>query len=820
MPIYTPEGRITAPQVVQSRGRDVAAQQDGFNSVARGLSDVATNADRAADEQANIYAAKAISDAKSQWTRAALERQESAEGDAAGFSQSLGSDFKRYADEAIDAAPPRAKAKMRMAFNDYENQLRTNGMAFEATKRVAYRGDLLGATIEQNRNTLLTDPAQFEDLLADTLDAIDGMGLPEDKARAFEDAAREGMAKSAMSALIESDPKGAFDALNSGDWDGFLDPEDKGRLLSVAKAKADAVFVSERSQEINDQMGGEYFGDAADLLRDFEGFRSGTYYDVNHDRLGYGSDTITTRDGRVLKVKKGDVVSREDAERDLARRIKEETRQARDDVGPAWDVLPPSAKAALISVAYNYGSLPKDVVAAIRTGDTLKVAYAVDQLAGHNKGVNAKRRRKEAAIIRGSDPSAIMNDNLAQVEDPVLRGKIARETASLYALDEQARERQRAAADLERSQRVAELEVGISQGSASYGDIEEAYAAGDLTPDQWSTLTRRKDSAVAAAEKAAEKLNKAVARVEAGGLTPFSADDRAAVDLIFDNSDRTPEGGLSLTARTGIAPSEYLATIKGGLADGDVEAYQTASMLQDVAPNVYANDKGTQKKVTEFRGFTSLGYSPEDAVRRVNRTQDEKKAFAVLDPEINKEIGKISLADAGGNGWFTDVEDANAASYMADFNAIYAENRRDGLAPNESLSVAREQIMRVWGVSNVTGSKEIVRHPPERYYPADMNGHEYIGEQAKADAVDVSDSGVSSVRLMADYVTESDIRAGKPPRYRLFYIDEHGIAQAAPGHFQPVPNDDATRAARKDEFTSRHQRKLKIRQDILEQPMP
>jgi len=143
-------------------------------------------------------------------------------------------------------------------------------------------------------------------------------------------------------------------------------------------------------------------GGAAALLRRFEGFRETPYWDVNALRTGYGSDTITRADGSVERVSAGTVVSREDAERDLARRVREFEGKASDQVGAsAWQALPDGARAALTSVAYNYGSLPNSVVEAVATGDTDAIASAVEGLQGHNAGVNRNRRLQEAAVIRG-----------------------------------------------------------------------------------------------------------------------------------------------------------------------------------------------------------------------------------------------------------------------------------------------------------------------------------------------------------------------------------------------------------------------------------
>lgn len=143
-------------------------------------------------------------------------------------------------------------------------------------------------------------------------------------------------------------------------------------------------------------------GDALSLLRDFEGFRESPYWDVNAYRVGYGSDTITRPDGTVVQVEEGMTVTREDAERDLARRAQEFATIAKRQVGSdVWTSMPTNVTAALTSIAYNYGSLPERILDAARSGDTEALADAVEGLAEDNNGVNRDRRMREAAIIRG-----------------------------------------------------------------------------------------------------------------------------------------------------------------------------------------------------------------------------------------------------------------------------------------------------------------------------------------------------------------------------------------------------------------------------------
>ena len=135
------------------------------------------------------------------------------------------------------------------------------------------------------------------------------------------------------------------------------------------------------------------------MIKQHEGFKSSTYWDVNAHRLGYGSDTITNLDGSVRRVKKGDTVTREQAELDLSRRTQEFMNSAANTIGKDYfNRLPSTAQASLTSLTYNYGSLDKlpSVVKAARSGNLMELSRAIENLGSHNKGVNRKRRFQEA----------------------------------------------------------------------------------------------------------------------------------------------------------------------------------------------------------------------------------------------------------------------------------------------------------------------------------------------------------------------------------------------------------------------------------------
>ena len=138
------------------------------------------------------------------------------------------------------------------------------------------------------------------------------------------------------------------------------------------------------------------------LIQQFEGYRASPYWDVNAHRAGYGSDTVTLSDGSVVPVRPGMTVSRADADRDLTRRLNTEfIPRAASQVGAkVWASLPEHVTAPLVSIAYNYGSLPSNIVEAVKSGDPERIAQAIEARAGDNGGVNAKRRAQEAALVR------------------------------------------------------------------------------------------------------------------------------------------------------------------------------------------------------------------------------------------------------------------------------------------------------------------------------------------------------------------------------------------------------------------------------------
>jgi hypothetical protein len=150
---------------------------------------------------------------------------------------------------------------------------------------------------------------------------------------------------------------------------------------------------------------------AYNLIIKYEGFNATAKWDVNNWRIGHGSSTITLDDGSIYRLsddrsnKPTITITVKDADRDLRRRISDEfIPKVKKSLGSnAYDVWEAGTIAALTSICYNYGSLPKSIINAAKTKTTRTLINAVQALETDNAGINKTRRNKEADYIADAE---------------------------------------------------------------------------------------------------------------------------------------------------------------------------------------------------------------------------------------------------------------------------------------------------------------------------------------------------------------------------------------------------------------------------------
>lgn len=438
---------------------------------------------------------------------------------------------------------------------------------------------------------------------------------------------------------------------------------------------------------------------AAAILRNFEGFRATPYWDVNADRVGYGSDTITRADGSVVRVTKGMRVSREDAERDLKRRVAEFQTAAARDTGEAWNDLSPDQQAALTSVAYNYGSLPKRVVRAIQTGDANAIADAVESLSDHNGGVNRKRREAEAAIIRGG-ASIPASWNERPKLDAVLL-ELENDPAYLrLGVDQREKVRSSVVSRYEKqnkeAEKAAKIELTRSTVEQAVQDFEDRNAAAAYIKKTITDPETRED--------ALAMLNTEYNRIDENKRL----EEKQRFDEVYDAVANAVDSGDMTGALQAIPadlPGEQKIQLRKLITDG-----RAASDDLDTYNKILALKLGTPEEQAQFRDMSLkpfIGKLKPSTIEALQKDQEALKkkvsetgkaptfetAAAALDQRM-RELG----IDTGAKAQPGDLQTARAIRRLMAENTQAAIDRagRD-LTPLEVEKVMDETFMQFRG---------------------------------------------------------------------------------------------------------------------------
>lgn len=566
------------------------------------------------------------------------------------------------------------------------------------------------------------------------------------------------------------------------------------------------------------------------LIRKKEGFRTTAYWDVTAWRTGYGSDTYTTADGAVHRVTKDSVITQEDAERDLDRRINTEFMPAAvGAVGAdAWSKLSPAAQAVMVSLSYNYGSGAwKDsltgVAAAAKSGDPTLIANSVRNLAGHNGGVNAGRRNAEADLVLGG--TGVGGPPPAYQEYLTPDQKAATDRIAERALQDQINSSQ-AAADAQRSADQDAALLGIMEGPDPQGTYDNARKEGLFGSAE---EVKRAETALKEREKTDTETQRGLDIIS--GAAPAdrnSTSDKKAVNGAFNaalSAGADPEAAArSAFDRTGIIPPDFAKGLIGGAQSKDPAQVQgslaSAASLLGKDPNAFNGVANSGKLVDDAFEFTrrttELGESAEDAAKAIMESRLRPPLAAAAQEEALKSFRKdflkpeaieAGLAVAAENGWGTDGAVPVGAETGGDaMRSIYKGLAEEGFRkfndPERAISYAATEMGRRFGVFNGT----LTQYPPDKAgvpaLPGADDPHAWVAEQAAAAAtemfgqeykpgeivlVPVEERGVSTRGAFTGLPTPIPGKKGKASApYSVVVVPEDGSPiMVVPGVFLP-----------------------------------
>lgn len=449
-----------------------------------------------------------------------------------------------------------------------------------------------------------------------------------------------------------------------------------------------------------------------------------------------------------------------------------------------------------------------------------------------------------AKKMGGGSPNVASNERFSGLDVAQVVGLQEQAESQIAAISRQ----EQAALTAQLAQIKGSLQLGIATGDTNI--TPHTILSSPLQDDDKAQLIKSYNEA----NEAGIAVGQAMPLLREGKLgsavDPYDSKGKKLVDDIYDKTssavgeDQRQPLAEEIVRQAGVVPKTVLNSIRRGLTDTNVAnveaAAQQAARIAAINPAALARREGgaeVQKRADDFNYFVnSLNMSPEDAAKRIAEMNDpdkqrDRKALEPAAKEFRKQLEGEDLGSLFDESWLPANDpdigftEGQALGIQAEYQAIaedqfFQANGNAELAKNR----AKEEMKRLYGVTNVTGRPVVMKYPPERYWPkntasegglfgigADPLGYaktqlhaEIAGRDAEFDP--------ESVQFVATPATEQMIKRGEMPGYAVFYTDKDGVMQTFPGmlwrpDFKPaqaaIDNRQMQReaeAAQEDEF--------------------
>lgn len=449
--------------------------------------------------------------------------------------------------------------------------------------------------------------------------------------------------------------------------------------------------------------------------------------------------------------------------------------------------------------------------------------------------------------VKASD-IALAQTQVNQIEDPDLRSIASAELNLLY----DTRRRQESEALLEYETRLTERD------RLTEAEIRTDHNLADAAQNQLIKELRR----IRADEMV---VTDTIAALNAGQkFNVFDNDQRDAIDKTFraslgDEGPMSPNGqaaAADISLRSGIMPKTMFTSVRGALSGGDPASFASAAEFtsqvlqrQPNAIDAYGGSEEVRGHLADYTFYSQFmgaedaaarvieNNSPEMKAKRKNLSEAARAAAQELAPEdVTEFLGERSGVTVNA------PQEAQMAPIMDDYDRLF----RDAFTATGDAELAKNraltELSRIYGPNMVTGDRTIMKYPPQRSYPADVNapsGQEYkwmtdqvveavspLAGQGFVDratmfivrgmALDpnLQSSGENlGVRLVSDEITRREIARNQPPSYTLYYTDSDGVTQMAPERFYFDPS--GINSTDRGEFDAARQREIESRNILM-----
>jgi hypothetical protein len=468
--------------------------------------------------------------------------------------------------------------------------------------------------------------------------------------------------------------------------------------------------------------------------------------------------------------------------------------------------------------------------------DSLVAQRAIAPAEAEQKRVGLQKELYQATVLSGLDESGDKLGYIKAIADgdggplqPQEKDRLVDRLRAAYnddlALTRAAEAQRQEEIKAQYAQTISDLDIKISRGQATEQEIEELYSKGAMTADARADRIIKLDKQRADTESVVASMERVSAAVAGETLlNPVDAKDKKAVDEYYRTRVMPAVEALpveqqraaltNLVKTTGVLPKTVKGNIIASFRAGSPEqAGAAADLLDELLVNTNISGEFEKRDIAlglEIRDLVRAGVEPTEAVERARKLHDPANTSIRQAREAEVNLMKLGqeYEDWATTAFETILPFDEPASVMAggtnlalrgDFEAVFRDWYVNTGDKEKARELATRDIAKSWGVTNVDGTKRLMKYAPERYYAfgddTDWLADDLIDSVRSLPGFENVETG--DVLLGSDIFTQRGAMRGQPD-YPILVKNADGVFEVVQGkRYQPSVETKRRKAVEK-----------------------
>lgn len=347
----------------------------------------------------------------------------------------------------------------------------------------------------------------------------------------------------------------------------------------------------------------------------------------------------------------------------------------------------------------------------------------------------------------------------------------------------------------------------------------------------------------------------------------YEPKDRNRVDKFYQSqlNGQDPlasEDGIlaarAIATRTGFAPKTMVDALRAGLKSDDpgmvARSAEVAMALQTETNTAFAPYGGRaeiDKALSDYKVLGKFNDAGTAAQKMIDARAEHPKNVTDQAKRLAKDLTVDQIKEAFDDEWFSEptigvegehgvdklipeyLQDQMLGEYRDLYQREFLETGRDDLSKQRAL----DQMKKVYGVNQITGSSQIVMYPPQKMHASVNGSYDWMVDQAEQDvsefvfggdaakrpvAVDALGSvlpgfgsaigdekwiSAKDIHLVSDVQTRREVNSNQPPSYQVYYMHD-GQLELHPQRM--VFDEAAAKAKARSDFEAAREHQMNL----------